>query len=54
MADDEACSRCGREGGSMNVIVLDTGEHDLICPDCQMASGDELLVASVDDPEPVS
>jgi hypothetical protein len=38
----------------MHVIVLDTGEHDLICPDCQMASGDELLVASVDDPEPVS
>jgi hypothetical protein len=35
----------------MHVIVLDTGEHALICPDCDMASGDELLVVVVDDPE---
>lgn len=51
MADDDACSLCGREGGSMHVIVLDTGEHTLICPDCQVASGDELLVPGIDDPE---
>jgi hypothetical protein len=37
----------------MHVIVLDTGEHAPICPDCEMASGDDLLVASVDDPESV-
>jgi hypothetical protein len=37
----------------MHVIVLDTGEHALICPECEMASGDELLVPGIDDQEPV-
>lgn len=37
----------------MHVIVLDTGEHALICPDCEMASGDELLVPTIEDQEPV-
>jgi hypothetical protein len=53
MADDDACSLCGREGSSMHVIVLDTGEHTLICPDCERASGDELLLPGIDDQEVV-
>jgi hypothetical protein len=50
MADD-ACSLCGREGGSVRMVSLDTGEQTLICPDCHLATGDDLLVAGVGDEE---
>jgi alpha-D-ribose 1-methylphosphonate 5-phosphate C-P lyase len=54
MPYDDACSLCGREGASMHVIVLDTGEHALVCPDCEGAAGDDLLVAGLDDSEILS
>ena len=49
MADDDTCSICGREGSSMHVIVLDTGEHGLACPECDVASGDDLIVPGFDE-----